>query len=70
MTYAVIAHRLPGVRLPLRNAARLALRQVRQVEEVLVGRRKNPAPALASFSRDAQTPARSASWSGCSGAAR
>ncbi len=54
MTYAVIARRLPGVRLPLlplRNAARLALRQVK---EVLVGRRKNPTPALASFSRDAQ----------------
>jgi len=54
MTYAVIARRLPDVRLPLlplRNAARLALRRV---EEMLVGRRKNPAPALASFSRDAQ----------------
>lgn len=53
MTYAVIARRLPGVRLPLRNAARLALRQVK---EVLVGRRKRKdlAPALASFSRDAQ----------------
>src|SRR6185295_11643262 len=51
MTYAVIARRLPDVRLILRNAVRRALRQV---GEVLVGRRKDPAPALASFSRDAQ----------------